>query len=215
MRGLIYKDFSIFFKCIDKKVIAIAVGFTALLIFSAGNYGGLMASIMFAMTVGMQNIISLAGDERAGWKKYQRVLPMSGFSVVASKYISVLLTLGISLLGSIIFNLLSGVISGSFDPAVWGLGMFGAVFLPLLWTGICLPLTYWFGVQSAQAMGLVIVIPVFYMVKYFEDGVGFSVMADSLMSDSVMSYLLAAGIAVAVIFGLSVGVSVLGYERRR
>ena len=135
---------------------------------------------------------------------------MSGFSVVASKYISVLLTLGISLLGSIIFNLLSGVISGSFDPAVWGLGMFGAVFLPLLWTGICLPLTYWFGVQSAQAMGLVIVIPVFYMVKYFEDGAGFSVMADS-----VMSYLLAAGIAVAVIFGLSVGVSVLGYERRR
>lgn len=121
MRGLIYKDFSIFYKCIDKKVIAIAVGFTALLIFSAGNYGGLMASIMFAMTVGMQNIISLAGDERAGWKKYQRVLPMSGFSVVASKYISVLLTLGISLLGSIVFNLLSGVISGSFDPAVWGL----------------------------------------------------------------------------------------------
>ena len=38
MRGLIYKDFSIFYKCIDKKVIAIAVGFTALLIFSAGNY---------------------------------------------------------------------------------------------------------------------------------------------------------------------------------
>lgn len=215
MRGLIYKDFSIFYKCIDKKVIAIAVGFTALLIFSAGNYGGLMASIMFAMTVGMQNVISLAGDERAGWKKYQRVLPMSGFSVVASKYISVLLTLGISLLGSIIFDLLSGVISGSFDPAVWGLGMFVAVFLPLLWTGICLPLTYWFGVQSAQAMGLVIVIPIFYMVKYFEDGAGFSVMADSVMSDSLMSYLLAAGIAVAVIFGLSVGVSVLGYERRR
>lgn len=210
MRGLIYKDFSVFYKCIDKKVMVIAVGFTALLIFAAGSYGGLMASIMFAMTVGMQNIISLAGDERAGWKKYQMVLPMSGFSVVASKYISVLLTLGISLLGSIVFNLLSGVISGSFDPAVWGLGMFGAVFLPLLWTGICLPLTYWFGVQSAQAMGLVIVIPIFYMVKYFEDGMGFSVMASSLSS-----YLLTAGLAVAVIFGLSVGVSVLGYERRK
>lgn len=210
MRGLIYKDFSIFYKCIDKKLIAIAVGFTALLIFSAGIYGGLLASIMFAMTIGMQNVMSLAGDDKAGWKKYQMAMPVSGFSVVASKYISVLITSLISLLGSMVFNLIAGAAFGSFEPTVWGISAFGAVFLPLLWTGICLPLTYWFGVQSAQAMGLVVVIPMFYLVKYFEDGAGFSAMADS-----VASYLLAAGIVTVIIFGLSLGVSVLGYERKK
>lgn len=210
MRGLIYKDFCVFYKCIDKKLIVIAVGFTALLIFSAGPYGGLLASVMFAMTIGMQNVMSLAGDDKADWKKYQMALPVSELSVVASKYISVLLTLGISLLGSVVFNLIAGVAFRSFDPAVWGVSLFGAVFLPLLWTGICLPLTYWFGVQSAQAMGLVVVIPMFYLVKYFEDGAGLSVMADSLMS-----FLAAAGVATVLIFALSLGVSVAGYGRKR
>lgn len=210
MRGLIYKEFSIFYKCIDKKLIAIALGFTALLIYSAGSYGGLMASIMFAMTIGMQNVISFTSDDKAHWKKYQMAMPLSDFSVVASKYISVVYTLGISLLGSIMFNFLSSVIFKTFDTAVWELAIFTAVFIPLMWTGVCLPLTYWFGVQSAQAMGLFIVIPVFYLVKYFEDGSGFAVMADSLSS-----YLSTAGIVVIVVFGISLVISVMGYARRK
>lgn len=79
-----------------------------------------------------------------------------------------------------------------------------------MWTGVCLPLTYWFGVQSAQAAGLVIVIPMFYLVKYFEDGSGFSAMADSLSS-----YLLVAAIASIIIFGMSMVISVMGYNQKR
>lgn len=210
MQGLIYKDFSIFYKCIDKKLIVIAIGFTVLLIFSAGNYGGFMASIMFAMTIGMQNVMSLSSDDNAHWKKYQMALPLSDFSVVSCKYISVICTLGISLLGSIVCNFLSSVISMTFDSAIWELSIFTAIFIPLMWTGICLPLTYWFGIQSAQAMGLFIVIPMFYLIKYFEDGAGFSAMADSLSS-----YLFIAGIATIVVFGISVVISTLGYARRK
>lgn len=69
MRGLIYKDISIFFKSIDKKLILIAAAIV-LLIFNAGIYAGLFASVMFAMTIGMQNIMSFASDEKASWKKY-------------------------------------------------------------------------------------------------------------------------------------------------
>ena len=58
MRGLIYKDISIFFKSIDKKLILIAAVAIVLLIFNAGIYAGLFASVMFAMTIGMQNIMS-------------------------------------------------------------------------------------------------------------------------------------------------------------
>lgn len=77
MRGLIYKDISIFFKSIDKKLILIAAAAIVLLIFNAGIYSGLFASVMFAMTIGMQNIMSFASDEKASWKKYQLAMPIS------------------------------------------------------------------------------------------------------------------------------------------
>lgn len=210
MRGLIYKDFSVFCKCMDKKMIAVAVGFTVLLMFSTGKYGGLIASILFAMLTGIQNVMSIAGDDKVHWKKYQMTMPLSGFSVVASKYISVICTLGISLLGSMILNLLSGVVSRSFDASVWGLSIFTAVFVPLMWTGISLPFAYWFGAQSAQVMGIVIVIPIFCLVRYFENGSGFSVMTSTLSS-----YFGLAGVITVLVFGISMAVSVMGYARRK
>ena len=182
----------------------------AVILCKTDNYGGLLASIMLAMTIGLQNVMSLASDEKARWKQYQMAMPVSSFLVVASKYISVICTLGISLLGSIILNLLSSIIYQHFDIAVWGLAIFAAVFLPIFWTGVCLPLTYWFGVQSAQAMGLVIVIPMFYLVKYFEDGSGFSAMANSLSS-----YFLVTGIATVTIFVISLVISTMGYAKRK
>lgn len=181
-----------------------------MLVYSSGRYGGLLASILFAMTIGIQNVIGIVNDEKTHWKKYQMAMPLSDFSVIASKYISVVCTLGFSLLISVVYNLLSSIIFGAFDMTVWGLGFFAAIFIPLMWTGLCLPLTYWFGVQSAQVMGLLIVIPIFFLVKYFEDGLGFSAMANLLSS-----YLLAAGAATVVIFVISMLISTIGYAKRK
>ena len=105
MKGLIYKDITIFFKSIDKKLILIAVGAIILLMVNTGVYAGLFASVMLAMTIGMQNIMSFASDEKASWKKYQLAMPVNAVSVVTSKYISVICTLAVSIVGSIIFNL--------------------------------------------------------------------------------------------------------------
>lgn len=210
MRGLIYKEFSIFYKGIDKKLIVIAIVFTAVILCKADNYGGLIASILLAMTIGMQNVMSLASDEKARWKQYQMAMPVSSFLVVASKYISVICTLGISLLGSIILNLLSSIIYQNFNFAVWGLAIYAAIFLPIMWTGVCLPLTYWFGVQPAQTMGLVIVIPLFYLVKFFEDGLGLSAMPSSLFP-----YLAVTSVAVIIFWGISMVISVMGYNKKR
>lgn len=209
MRGLIYKDFSLFYKSFDKKMIAIAFVFSALLLCS-GRYGGLIASIMAAMTVGAQNIMSFASDDKANWKKYQMAMPLSSFSVVAGKYISVICTLGISLAASVAMNLISSLCFGKADASVWGLAVFASIIIPLLWTGICLPLTYWFGMQSAQTMGIFVVIPVFYLVKYFEDGTGFLAMAESLSA-----YFAAVGAITVVVFGISMAVSMAGYARRK
>lgn len=210
MRGLIYKDIKIFFKSIDKKLVLIAAGAIILLMAKTGVYAGLFASVMLAMTIGMQNIMSFAGDEKAGWKKYQLAMPVNAVSVVTSKYISVICTLAASLAGSVLFNLLSSAASRSFNVTVWGISTAVSVIVPLLWTGICLPLTYWFGFHSAQTLGLIVVIPMFYFIKYFEDGAGFSA-----MTNSIFSYVAVAGIAVAVLFIISMIISMVGYNRKK
>lgn len=210
MRGLIYKDITIFFKSIDKKLVLIAVGAIILLMVNTGVYAGLFASVMLAMTIGMQNIMSFASDEKASWKKYQLAMPVNAVSVVTSKYISVICTLAVSLAGSVLFNLLSSVAFRSFNVTVWGVSTAASVIVPLLWTGICLPLTYWFGFRSAQTMGLIVVIPMFYFIKYFEDGAGFSAMANS-----IFSYVIVAGIAVVVLFIISMIISMAGYNRKK
>lgn len=210
MRGLIYKDITIFFKGIDKKLVLIAAGAIILLMINTGVYAGLFASVMLAMTIGMQNIMSFASDEKASWKKYQLAMPVNTVSVVTSKYISVICTLAVSLAGSVLFNLLSSVAFRSFNVTVWGVSTAVSVIVPLLWTGICLPLTYWFGFHSAQTMGLIVVIPMFYFVKYFEDGAGFSA-----MTSSILSYVVVAGIAVVVLFIISMIISMVGYNRKK
>ena len=150
-----------------------------------------------------------ASDEKASWKKYQLAMPISNFAVVASKYISVIYTVAISILGSIMFNGLSSVIFQNFDMLIWLFSIGAAVIIPLLWTGICLPLTYWFGFRSAQTMGLIVVIPMFYFVKYFEDGPGMAAMVNS-----IYSYVLITGIAAILIFGISLIISTIGYSRK-
>ena len=117
--------------------------------------------------------------------------------------------MSISVLGSIAFNGLSSIIFQNFDVLIWLFSIATAVIIPLLWTGVCLPLTYWFGFRSAQTMGLIVVIPIFYFVKYFEDGPGMATMVNS-----VYSYLLIAGIAAILIFGISLIISTVGYSHK-
>lgn len=209
MRGLVYKDVQLFFRSIDKKLILIAAVAIALLLTKAGVYGGLMGSIMLAMTVSMQNIMTFATDEKVDWKKYQKALPISNISVIASKYLSVLITLVVSVFGSVVFSLASCLIHAEFDVMLLGLSVMSAIIVPLIWTGICLPLTFWFGFRSAQTMGLIVVIPIFYMIKFFEDGPGLSV-----LPASISTYLLWICIAAVVIFLLSIAISLWGYSKK-
>lgn len=210
MRGLIYKDIAIFFKSTEKKLVLIALGAIILLMFNTGIYAGLFASIMLAMTIGIQNVMSFATDEKANWKKYQLAMPVNGISVVVSKYASVICTLAVSFLGSILFNFLSSIIFTNYDFTTWMISAVAAIVIPLIWTGVCLPLTYWFGFRSAQTMGLIVVIPIFYLLKYFEDGSGFSSMVDSLYS-----YIAIACVSAVILFGMSIIISIIGYERKR
>ena len=57
----------IFFKSIDKKLVLIAVVAIILLMVNTGVYAGLFASVMLAMTIGMQNIMSFVSVLRRQW----------------------------------------------------------------------------------------------------------------------------------------------------
>ena len=59
-------------------------------------------------------------------------------------------------------------------------------------------------------MGMIAVIPMFYFVRYFEDGAGFSA-----MTDSIGMYAAVMGAAVSLLFMVSMMISVAGYRRRR
>lgn len=210
MKGLVYKDIVIFFKGIDKRMGFLIIGVTALLLAEAGPYSGLFASVMFSMTVGMQNILSIASDEKAGWKKYQLAMPLGSGWAVASKYLSTLATVLVSIAGSLLFNGLGSVFYRSFDGTVWGLSMALAILLPMVWAGICLPFTYWFGFRSGQAMGLLAVVPIFFLIKYFEDGPGMTAMVSSMDSLAAAAFL-----GTAFLIPVSLGISVLGYRRKK
>ena len=210
MKGLVYKDMVLFFKGIDRKLIFIAAGAIGLLLYSVGVYAGILASAMLAMTIGIQNIMGVASDEKAGWKSYQMAMPVSSFQAVAGKYLSVLCTLAVSLIGSILCNLVASVVYRSFIPGAWLLSAICAVILPLVWTGLCLPFTYWFGFRAAQTCGVLLVIPVFTLVKYFEDGPGFQALVGSFGT-----YLAVSCVVTVVLFVVAIGISMAGYRHRR
>lgn len=209
MKGLVYKDFSLFYKSIDKKLVIIAAAAIILLLVNAGDFSGLLATIMFAMTVGMQNVMSFASDEQVRWKKYQLTMPVNSFLAVGSKYVSVLLTIGLSIVASIFLYFVAGIIYQSFDGTLLFVSISAAIIIPLIWTAICLPLTYWFGFRSAQTMGLLVIIPIFYLIKYFEDGPGLV-----SLTDTISTYILAGFLIAIILFIFSYIVSVLGYSRK-
>lgn len=209
MKGLIYKEISLFFKSFDKKLIIIAAAAVVLLIVNAGDFSGLLATIMFAMTVGMQNVMSFSSDEQVHWKKYQLTMPVNPLLAVGSKYISVLLTLSLSIGASAALYFISGIIYHNFDLNLLFISLMVSIIIPIMWTAVCLPLTYWFGFRSAQTMGLLVIIPVFYLIKYFEDGPGlFS------LTNTISIYIIAGFIISILLFLCSCVISILGYKQK-
>ncbi len=210
MKGLIYKDFSLFFRSIDKNLIIMALIVLILLFANTGDFAGLLATIMFSMVIGMQNVMSFAIDEQVSWKKYQLTMPVNPFLTVGGKYISVLLTIGLSIIVSVAFYVVSGIIYNAYDVKLLFISILASIIIPLIWTAFCLPLSYWFGFRKAQIVRLFLIVPVFCFISYFEDGPGFV-----SLKDTMASYFLTGLMISIALFGISYVVSVLGYLRKK
>lgn len=211
MKGIIYKDLCLFFKGIDKWVLAVLGGLLVLFWYKNGAYAGMLFSFALDMMVGLLHLTALEKEEKTAWRNYQRTMPVSVGKVMAGKYAAVLLTVPVSVVGAVVSNLAAFAFYWTFWPEVLVLSVLMAVAIPLTWTALSLPIYYWFGNQTAQYTSMPLAFLLFFAIKNFEDG-GWT-MSD-LWSGNLSPILLTGLLALAGVFLLSLAVSAAGYCRQ-
>ncbi len=214
MRGIIYKDLCLFFKGIDKVVLAVLGGLLVLFWYESGAYAGMLFSFALDMMVGLLHLTALEKEEKTAWRSYQRTMPVGVGKVMAGKYAAVLLTVPVSVAGAVVSNLAAFAVYGTFWPEVLGLSVLAAVAVPPVFAMLSLPFYYWFGNQIAQFTSLPQAFLFFYIIKNFEDGMWTLADLTCLVGDSV-SLLLLGTLGLAGLFLLSLVVSAIGYCQRK
>ena len=169
MGAMIQRELGRFARSLDRRLLLLGAVGIALLLWVTGAYGGFFGSVLLAMVIGIQNLLCLRDAEKANCPR-----------AVVCQYFSVAGTAALSAGCSVLCSVLSAVCTGVLQLWLFQLSLWSAVLIPLLWAGICLPVFYWFGFCRAKAAGMVLVIPVFYLVKLFEDGPGFSALPPDL-----------------------------------
>lgn len=209
MKGMIYKDLCLFFKGIDKVVLAVLGGLLVLFWHKEGAYAGMLFSFALDMMVGVLHLTALEKEEKAAWRSYQRTMPVGVGKVMAGKYAAVLLTVPVSVAGAVVSNLAAFAFYWTFWPEVLGLSVAAAIIVPPVFAVFSLPFYYWFGNQIAQFTSLPLAFLLFYAIKNFEDG--WWTVADLGAPGSL---LLMGAPALAGMFLLSLALSAAGYSRR-
>lgn len=210
MRGLIYKELTVFFKTMDKRVPLVLIAVSIFLFYQAGSMAALFVVAMTALLVAMQNVTSFSLDEKVGWDQYQLTLPVSPAALVISKYLAALCSTAASIGVCVIVQLAASLLRGGFDWSMWGLSLLVSAGLPLAYLSITLPLVYWFGHRSADIMRIVIIFPMCF-------GMGYLIELGELTSPlaAPVPVLLAVSFGcVLVLLGLSMAVSLAGCRRR-
>nr|WP_325204131.1 ABC-2 transporter permease [uncultured Oscillibacter sp.] len=214
MRGIIYKDLCLFFKGIDKIVLAVLGGLLVLFWYKSGAYAGMLFSFALDMMVGLLHLTALEKEEKTAWRSYQRTMPVGVGKVMAGKYAAVLLTVPVSVAGAVASNLAAFTVYGTFWPEVLRLSILAAVVLPPVFAMFSLPFYYWFGTQIAQFTSLPLAFLLFYAIKNFVDG--WWTVADLVsLAGNLPIALLTGALALAGMFLLSLALSAAGYCRRK
>nr|WP_325301130.1 ABC-2 transporter permease [uncultured Oscillibacter sp.] len=214
MRGMIYKDLCLFFKGMDKVVLAVLGGLLVLLGYKSGVYAGMLFSFALDMMVGILHLTALEKEEKTAWRSYQRTMPVGVGKVMAGKYAAVLLTVPVSVAGAVVSNLAAFAMYRTFWPEVLGLSILAAVALPPVFAVFSLPFYYWFGTQIAQFTSFPLAFLLFYAIKNFEDG-WWTVSDLVSLTGNFPLALLTGALSLAGLFLLSLALSAAGYCRRK
>jgi len=211
---MIYKDLCLFFKGVDKWILAVLGGLLVLFAVKGGVYAGMLFSFALDMMVGLLHLTALEKEEKTAWGSYQRTMPVGVGKVITGKYAAVLLSVPVSVSGAVVCNLVVFAVYRTFLPEVLGLSVLMAVVVPLAWTAFSLPFYYWMGNQVAQYTSMPLAFLLFYAVKNFEDGL-WTVPDVAALAGNLNSLLLVGALSLAGIFLLSLALSAAGYCRRK
>lgn len=147
MTGLIFKDILVMRKTL-KTYLLFLVFYSAMALFGVFSLSFVVAFIQ--VIVIMLPISAFAYDERARWDRYAMSLPLGRSTVVAARYLFVLLMLMISA----VVGLSVGVALSIFDPSSSMMEYLGTVLVSLgvglLIADIILPLNYKLGPERAR-----------------------------------------------------------------
>ena len=155
MKGLVFKDL-LLMKKMNKKVIFVMYFFViAISFFGENEVYSIMSSAFFSLFIGMHLMMTMTYDGLTSWKQYELTLPMSKYQIIFSKYLTSLLLVPISIMGTVIIYIIRYVVYHNFTLSQFGFSIAIAIALPVLWCSICLAIAQWFGYMSVQYLSLI------------------------------------------------------------
>ena len=133
MKGLVFKDL-LLMKKMNKKVILVMYFFViAISFFGENEVYSIMSSAFFSLFIGMHLMMTMTYDGLTSWKQYELTLPLSKYQIIFSKYLTSLLLVPISIMGTVIIYIIRYVVYHNFTLSQFGFSIAIAIALPVLW----------------------------------------------------------------------------------
>lgn len=115
MRGLIYKDFDTLMEVYKKNLLLVAVLYGFMTVAMKNDFF-LYFSIWM---MGFYGLTAFSLDTQCGWDRYARTLPIQDWKIVAAKFVTGLLYIGIAVAYSIVMGVVSRIVNGTLAHS-WG-----------------------------------------------------------------------------------------------
>lgn len=180
MKGLLYKDIMTLVKGMKPiHYLIFIIGLIAAFV-KGDEWGSFFATALLSYFVCIFSTRSILYDEQARWKKYEVTLPTGRRKSIIIKYIFALLNALFCAIIATLFFFVNVVIVGELNWAALLLQVGFAILFPILWNAVSLPISYWIGYQASSYVGIVVMVPMFYLMRYFKSGFGTLATSNSL-----------------------------------
>lgn len=107
MRGLIYKDFTTLMSIYKKNLLLVAALYGAMAVVMQNDF-----FLYFGIwMMGFYGLTAFSLDTQCGWDRYARTLPVENWKIVAAKFVTGLLFIGMAVVYGIVVGIASRVIN--------------------------------------------------------------------------------------------------------
>lgn len=205
MKGLLIKDLLTIRN--QLKVVGLLIVFY--IVYSLAMQDTSMLGAMIVLLAVMMPITAMAYDEKSGWGRYESALPVSKKTVVLSKYVFgfILLALGSLISGLSIVLLSTFAQFVEITDALWLLATFAAV--GTIFMSLIFPILFRYGVEKGRMLMLLVIFAPTMLIMLLSR---MQIPMPDL--EMLMSFAYMVPIALLVLLGGSIALSIRIYERK-